>query len=70
VALLGENLVHPGHEFWSDSLQVSTAVKEMESRLQGYKELTRARNRADAMSSELVVRLRDAFVDAFDIRSS
>lgn len=40
VALLGENLGHPAHEFWTDSLQVPSAVKGMESRLQGYKQLT------------------------------
>jgi uncharacterized protein len=39
LALLGENLAHPGHEFWADSLQVPTAVKGMESSLQGYKQL-------------------------------
>jgi uncharacterized protein len=42
VALLGENLVHPGHDFWADSLQVPTAVKAMEASLQGYKQLTDA----------------------------
>ena len=42
LALLGENLAHPGHEFWADSLQVPTAVKEMEARLQGYRQLTDA----------------------------
>ena len=42
VALLGENLAHPGHQFWTDSLQVPTAVKGMEARLQGYKQLTDA----------------------------
>jgi uncharacterized protein len=42
LALLGENLAHPGHEFWADSLQVPTAVKGMESSLQGYKQLTDA----------------------------
>jgi hypothetical protein len=42
LALLGENLAHPGHEFWADSLQVPTAVKEMEARLRGYKQLTDA----------------------------
>ena len=42
LALLGENLVHPGHEFWSDSLQVPTAVKDIEARLQGYRQLTDA----------------------------
>jgi hypothetical protein len=42
LALLGENLAHPGHEFWADSLQVPMAVKSMEARLQGYKQLTDA----------------------------
>jgi toxin-antitoxin system PIN domain toxin len=42
LALLGENLRHPAHEFWSDSLQVPAAVKEAESRLQGYRQLTDA----------------------------
>ena len=42
LALLGENLAHPGHEFWSDSLQVPTAVKDSEARLQGHKQLTDA----------------------------
>jgi uncharacterized protein len=42
LALLGENLAHPGHEFWTDSLQVPTAVKGMEARVQGYKQLTDA----------------------------
>lgn len=40
LALLGENLVHPGHDFWADGLQVPTAVKGMEASLQGYKQLT------------------------------
>jgi toxin-antitoxin system PIN domain toxin len=42
LALLAENLSHPGHEFWTDSLPVPTAVKAMEARLQGYKQLTDA----------------------------
>jgi uncharacterized protein len=42
LALLAENLAHPGHEFWTDSHQVPTAVKRMETRLQGYKQLTDA----------------------------
>jgi uncharacterized protein len=42
LALLGENLAHPGHEFWTVSLHVLTAVKEMEARLQGYRQLTDA----------------------------
>ena len=42
LALLGENLVHPRHEFWVGSLQVPPAVKGMEARLQGYRQLTDA----------------------------
>jgi hypothetical protein len=42
LALLGENLAHPAHEFWTESLQVPTAVKSIEARLQGYKQLTDA----------------------------
>ena len=42
LALLGENVSHPTHEFWTDRLQVPSAVKGIESRLQGYKQLTDA----------------------------
>ena len=42
LALLAENIAHPRHEFWTDSLQVPTAVKGMEARLQGFKQLTDA----------------------------
>jgi toxin-antitoxin system PIN domain toxin len=42
LALFSENLAHPAHEFWSDNLQVPAAVKDMEARLQGYKQLTDA----------------------------
>ena len=42
LALLSENLAHPAHEFWTDSLQVRPAVKGLEARLQGYKQLTDA----------------------------
>ena len=42
IALLGENLAHPVHEFWTDSLHVPPAVKGMEARLQGYRQLTDA----------------------------
>lgn len=42
IALLGENLAHPAHEFWTDSLQVPPAVKGMDIKLQGYKQLTDA----------------------------
>jgi toxin-antitoxin system PIN domain toxin len=42
LALLAENLVHPAHEFWTDSLQVPAAVQRMAARLQGHKQLTDA----------------------------
>ena len=42
LALLGDNLAHPAHEFWADSLELPAAVKGMEGRLQGYKQLTDA----------------------------
>ena len=42
LALLGENLARPAHEFWTHSLQVPPAVKEMEARLQGHKQLSDA----------------------------
>jgi uncharacterized protein len=42
LSLLGENLSHPAHEFWSDSLQVPAAVKDLEARLHGYRQLTDA----------------------------
>lgn len=41
LALLGENLARPAHEFW-DSLQVPPAVKDTEARLQGHKPLSDA----------------------------
>jgi uncharacterized protein len=42
LALLAENIAHPRHELWTDRLQVPTAVKGMEARLQGFKQLTDA----------------------------
>ena len=42
LALLAENLAHPAHEFWIDSRQVPRAVKGMEARLHGDKQLTDA----------------------------
>ena len=42
LALLRENLAHRAHQFWSDGLQVPPAVKGMEPRLQGQKQLTDA----------------------------
>jgi len=42
IALLGQNLTHADHDFWPDSLQVPEAMKPVESRLQGYRQLTDA----------------------------
>ncbi|MGH9379313.1 MAG: TA system VapC family ribonuclease toxin [Thermoanaerobaculia bacterium] len=42
VALLAENLRHPRHQFWDESLQVPKAVEGMERSLQGYRQLTDA----------------------------
>jgi toxin-antitoxin system PIN domain toxin len=42
LALLAENLTHAHHEFWTESLQVPAAVKDMEAALQGYRQLTDA----------------------------
>ena len=42
LALLAENLAHPRHEFWTETFQVPAAVKGMEARLQGYRQLTDA----------------------------
>ena len=42
TTLLAENVTHSAHEFWTESLQVSAAIKRMEPRLQGYRQLTDA----------------------------
>ena len=42
TALLSENLRHERHEFWKDTLAVPAAVKDLESHLQGYRQLTDA----------------------------
>jgi len=42
VALLAENLTHPGHQFWTESLEVPAAIKGMGAGLQGYRQLTDA----------------------------
>ena len=39
VALLADNLTHPGHEFWTESLQVPAAVKGIEPALQGHRQV-------------------------------
>jgi uncharacterized protein len=42
VALLAENVRHPAHEFWADTLQVPAAVKAGEPVLQGHRQVTDA----------------------------
>lgn len=42
TALLAKNLSHPAHEFWAESLQVPAVIARIESRLQGYRQLTDA----------------------------
>jgi len=42
VELLSQNVQHARHEFWTEDLQVPEAVKGMEPRLQGYRQLTDA----------------------------
>lgn len=42
LALLRDNFAHPAHEFWIDDVQVPAAVKAMNARAQGYKQLTDA----------------------------
>ncbi len=40
--LLQINLEHPRHEFWADSLSLSDAVKKLESRMRGHRQITDA----------------------------
>ena len=42
LALLDGNLNHPGHEFWTENVEVPTAIKGMEAGLRGYRQLTDA----------------------------
>ncbi|MBI4477866.1 MAG: PIN domain-containing protein [Acidobacteria bacterium] len=42
LALLAANLGHDRHQFWADMLDVPRAVKGVEGRLQGYRQLTDA----------------------------
>ena len=42
VALLAENLAHPAHEFWTDGLQVPSAVTGVAQGLQGHRQVTDA----------------------------
>jgi hypothetical protein len=42
IALLDENLSHPGHEFWPDNLQLAAGVKQLQAGLHGYRQITDA----------------------------
>lgn len=42
VALLAENLAHPRHEFWTETLQVPAALGNVAAELRGYRQLTDA----------------------------
>jgi toxin-antitoxin system PIN domain toxin len=42
VALLAQNLTTSAHRFWPDDLQVPSAVRAMESSLQGHQQFTDA----------------------------
>ena len=42
VALLRDNMNHPGHEYWTESLQLAPAVQAVEGALRGYRQLTDA----------------------------
>lgn len=42
VALLAQNLAHPAHQFWTESLQLPAATNGLEAGLQGYRQLTDA----------------------------
>jgi uncharacterized protein len=71
VALLGANLSHATHEFWTDTLQVPAAIKGMEPRLQGHRQLTDAyllalANRRKGVLATFDRGLRSLAGDAFD----
>jgi uncharacterized protein len=42
LALLGKGVSHPAHEFWTDSLSIGVALKGMETRVQGHKQVNDA----------------------------
>jgi hypothetical protein len=42
MTLLSQNIVHPLHEFWPEKLDVPRTLEGLESRLQGYRQLTDA----------------------------
>ncbi len=42
VTLLAQNVKLENHEFWSESLQIPPVIRGLESRVQGYRQLTDA----------------------------
>lgn len=42
IGLLAQNIADAQHEFWSENLQLANAVRGMEARLLGYRQLTDA----------------------------
>ena len=42
IALLAQNVAHAHHEFWSETLPVPSAIRGLEPRLQGHRQLTDA----------------------------
>jgi uncharacterized protein len=42
VALLAQNLAHPRHEFWIETLQVPDAIRDVGAGLQGHRQVTDA----------------------------
>jgi toxin-antitoxin system PIN domain toxin len=42
TALLSRNLGHRGHQYWSDGLQLPAALRGMETKLQGHRQVTDA----------------------------
>jgi predicted nucleic acid-binding protein len=39
---LAENLTHPGHQFWVDDVAVPSVTEDIDTALQGYRQLTDA----------------------------
>ena len=42
INLLAKNVSHPAHEFWEEEFQIPAALRRLESRLQGYRQVTDA----------------------------
>ena len=60
VALLAQNLATPAHRFWSDGLQVPTALRAVETALQGHQQFV------DAYLLALAARHRAGYRATFD----